>query len=54
MRDVAALRAEIRRLRQIAYGTTDRGALNAIRELIQELQRRAGDPENGLDGEEVL
>jgi hypothetical protein len=51
MEDGAALYAEIRRLRRLARGVTDDKALAAIRELIQELKLRAGERENGGDGE---
>jgi hypothetical protein len=53
MEDVAAPHAEIRRLRALAGGTTDVGALAAILELIHELKHRAGDLNNGWDGEEA-
>ncbi len=54
MEDAVALHADIRRLRKLAFGTDDAKALAAIHELIQELKRRAGDPENGRDGEDVV
>lgn len=35
------LRAEVQRLRTLAVATTDRKALAAIRELIEDLERRS-------------
>jgi hypothetical protein len=45
--NAAALRAEVQRLRSLAVYTTDRKALVAIQGLIEELERRAHELDNG-------
>ena len=47
MADAAALRAEALRLRTLARGVTDEAALAAIHHLIEELESRARDADNG-------
>ena len=54
MKDIAALRAEISRLRELAYGAADSRAVAAISELIRALERYADEPETGHDGKMVI
>jgi len=51
MRDAAALRDEAQRLRTLARDFTDSKVLTAIDELVEELERRAREADNGrVDG----
>jgi hypothetical protein len=47
MADAAALRAEAQRLRTLARGITDKEALAAIHQLVEELASRAREADNG-------
>lgn len=51
MPDAAALRAEAQRLRTLARGFTDSKVLTAIDQMVEELERRAREADNGgVDG----
>ena len=47
MKTAGELRAEAQRLRDLARGVTDLDVLDAIRELVEELEARAREVENG-------